>query len=379
MKTKITNLCILCLGLVATISGCKKETSVSEDKTKARADSLLSVFQNTKVINNPFVRLSKDSSRDLLNSMQANSGIRDSIWANNQGHTYFVESSDIKVSDETSDYVYPGAIFNSKNIVKSYVFLPLSYRDYTQLPIRASLSIPGPSVSGVIEHPSLDETRDFIGKILSRPGNVEQINTFSYTSSQFTDYNELKYTFGANVDVAKIFKAALTGSGTKIGKKTGIIARFVQENFTVDMSLPRKNELISVSDANALMVDYAPVYVSSVTYGRMGVFIAETDASYEEFNLALKAAVNIGVVGVDTHVTAEQKALLDQAKITIFMKYGVAKPVAETINGYENFKNAIIAGATVNSSSYGGPISFRLRNLKDFSLFKTVFKIDVHN
>lgn len=371
---KLKHLGLLCV-CAAVLTSCQKDGFSEIDPDLS--DSLLSIFQNKKVIFNPIVDLSSPS--NLNRSMRASGNIRDSVWKNNLGRTYFVKTSNMMVSAETYDVAYPGAIFNSKKIVDSYEFKPINQRSYDPLPIRASLSIPGPSVSGVIDFPGLGETRDFVGQVLGRQGNIEQLNTFSYTSSEFTDYNELKYTFGANVDVGKIVNASITGGGTKIKKKTGIIARFEQENFTVDMALPKKTELIGISDGDALMDEFAPSYISSVTYGRFGVFIAETDASYEDFNIAFKAGVNIGVVGVDTHVSVEQKALLDKAIITIYMKFGPAKVVPKTVHSYEEFKNAILEGANVHQYSYGGPISFRMRNLKYFSLFSTTFKIDVPN
>ncbi|WP_443937370.1 thiol-activated cytolysin family protein [Pedobacter sp. MW01-1-1] len=365
---------VLPLLFISFLFACKKEgkNSLQEEKQT----DLLSVFKDKMTAPKPVVNLSSQStnSKGLIAARKISSTVTDvTTWANNQGKTLTVESDDILISNENYDFAYPGAIFDSKEIVNDYVFVPFGDRDYDVLPIRASLSIPGTNVGDKIEYPSLDATRNFVGQIVARQGNVPQINSFSYTSSQFTDYNELKYTFGANVNVG------VSGDGTKIKKRTGVIAKFTQENFTVDMSLPKRTELISISDAKLLMVDYAPVYVNSVTYGRSGVYIAETDASYEDFNLAFKAGLNIGVVKSDVNLTLAQKQLLDKAQITIYMKFGPGKAFTKTVNSYEDFKNAMIEGADVASDSYGGPISFRMRNLSNFSLFKTVFKIDLRN
>ncbi|MBB5637131.1 thiol-activated cytolysin [Pedobacter cryoconitis] len=376
---KVHLLSILAIGL--TVS-CKKEAKIaSPDQNEQSKDGQLSVFQDRKIIANPIVEIGKGSIlnfNQLINGQKTSGGIvRDSTWSNGGGKTLFVETDDVMVSNENADLAYPGAIFNSKSIVNGYLFNPLSVRDYDALPIRASLSIPGTNVGGVIESPDIVSTRDFIGQVVARQGTVPQINSFSYTSSEFTDYNELKYTFGANVDIGKIVSIGVNGGGTKIKARTGVIAKFVQENFTVDMSLPKKTELISPADANAVMDEYAPVYVNSVTYGRFGMFMAETDASYQDFNVAFKAGLNIGIVKSDVNVTSAQKALLDKAKITIYMKFGPGQAYTATVTGYEAFKNAILAGASVTSESYGGPISFRMRNLKNFALFKTIFKINL--
>ncbi|RAJ26072.1 thiol-activated cytolysin family protein [Pedobacter cryoconitis] len=376
---KLNLLSLVVIGLAVS---CKKEAKIaSNDQTEQSKDGQLSVFQDRKIIPNPLVEIGKGSIlnfNQLINSQKTSSGVlRDSAWSNGSGKTIFIESDDIMVSNENADLAYTGAIFNSKSIVNNYLFDPISVREYDVLPIRASLSIPGTNVGGAIQSPDMLTMRDFVGQVVARQGNVPQINSFSYTSSEFTDYNELKYTFGANVDIGKIASIAVNGGGTKIKGRTGIIAKFVQENFTVDMSLPKKTELISPADANAFMAEYAPVYINSVTYGRFGVFMAETDASYQDFNVAFKAGLNIGIVKSDVNVTSAQKALLDRAKITIYMKFGPGKAYTATVNSYDGFKAAILAGADVASDSYGGPISFRMRNLKNFALFKTIFKINL--
>lgn len=373
---KMKQVCFLLLGATLAASSCRK-SDVSTKDLQENDDSLLKVFQNSKIPENPVIDI---SGRGTSGGKKAGGGvIRDSVWANQLGKTYFVESDDITITSENADAAYPGAILNSKSIVQKYEFLPLGRAEYDALPIRASLSVPGTNVSGVIEYPGLGETREFVGKIMKNRGNVDQVNSFSYTSTQFTDYNELKYTFGANVDVGKIAGLSVSVDGTKIRNRTGIIARFVQENFTVDMSLPKKTELISIADANALQQEYAPTYVNSVTFGRLAVFIADTKADYDEFNAALKASVNFGLVSGSAQVTDAQKKLISEAKISIYMRFGDGKAFAESVLGYDKFIEAVKKGASVQADAYGGPISFRMRNLKNFGIFKTIFKVNVKN
>jgi len=371
---KMKQVCFLLLGAALAASSCRKSDVNTKDQQENN-DSLLKVFQNSKVPENPVIDI---SGKGASGGKKASGVIRDSVWANNLGKTYFVESDDITITTENADVAYPGAIFGSKDIVRSYQFFPLE-RAYDALPIRASLSVPGTNVSGVIQIPGMDETREFVGKVMKNRGNVDQLNSFSYTSTQFTDYNELKYTFGANVDVGKIAGISVSVDGTKIRNRTGIIAKFVQENFTVDMSLPKKTELISVADANALQQEYAPVYISSVTFGKIAVFIADTKADYDEFNAALKATVNFGLVSGSAQVTDAQKKLISEAKISIFMRYGDGTTTAESVLGYDKFIESVRKGASVKADAYGGPISFRMRNLKNFGIFKTIFKVNVKN
>ena len=76
----------------------------------------------------------------------------------------------------------------------------------------------------------------------------------------------------------------------KIAHKTGLIAKFIQKNFTVDMDIPLDGNLLLDNDAINLMEGFSPVYISSITYGRMGVITMESNYGYNEVRLAVKAA-----------------------------------------------------------------------------------------
>ena len=81
----------------------------------------------------------------------------------------------------------------------------------------------------------------------------KQLVSFSYDINQFTYYDELKLTFASNINVASILNITVDAAKGKIAHKTGLIAKFIQKNFTVDMDIPLDGNLLLDNDAINLM------------------------------------------------------------------------------------------------------------------------------
>ena len=77
-----------------------------------------------------------------------------------------------------------------------------------------------------------------------------------------------------------------------------------------------------------------PVYVSSVTYGRMVVFTFESEYSAEEMGAALEFAYS-GGVDVSGDVSVTYKDIISKSKITAFILGGDAGTAVQTIDSYE--------------------------------------------
>ena len=69
----------------------------------------------------------------------------------------------------------------------------------------------------------------------------------------------------------------------KIQKSTGMYVKFFQSSFTVNMDIaPLSDQPIQGKS------EYEPVYVNSLTYGRLGIIAFETDESYEFAETCIK-------------------------------------------------------------------------------------------
>src|SRR5690606_26762368 len=109
--------------------------------------------------------------------------------------------------------------------------------------------------------------------------------------------------------------------------------------YTVDLDAP--------SSPSALLAPYVrlpdvqekmdetrpPVYVSSVTYGRMVVFTFESEYSSTEMGAALDFAYS-GGVDVSGDVSVTYKDIISKSKITAFILGGDAGSAVKTIDSY---------------------------------------------
>ncbi|MCX2495869.1 thiol-activated cytolysin family protein, partial [Pedobacter sp. PF22-3] len=232
------------------------------------------------------------------------------------------------------------------------------------------------NVSGVINKPSLSSTRSFLESVYSDSFSGKEITSFSFDMNQFTYYDEFKLAFGANIKVGNIFNASASLNKTKIEKKTGLIAKFVQRNFTLDMDLPEDGNLLDSSVDPSQLGPYSPVYVSSITYGRMGMIKVESDYNYSSLTRAFKAAFNAGIVSGGASIADSLKTIIDNSSIEIYDVGGEGESVAQSINGYDAFRQYIISGGNYTPQTPGVPLYYTLSYLSDNSIFRTRFLVN---
>jgi thiol-activated cytolysin len=109
-----------------------------------------------------------------------------------------------------------------------------------------------------------------------------------------------------------------------------------------------------------------PVYVSSITYGRMVVFTFESEYSDEEMGAALDFAYS-GGADVSGQVSVSYKDIISNSKITAFILGGDAGTAVQAIDSYDALIDFIKAGGNYSKDSPGAAIAYKLNYLKDNS------------
>ena len=192
--------------------------------------------------------------------------LKDSLWPGATGHTLIYETDEITSLQGLERYIYLGSLLKGGSL-ETQRYQVLTNRVE---PITISYSFPAKFVVDEIGRPSLSAMRQSIVNTMNNNGmSGKQLVSFSYDINQFTYYDELKLTFASNINVASILNITVDAAKGKIAHKTGLIAKFIQKNFTVDMDIPLDGNLLLDNDAINLMEGFSPVYISSITYGRM--------------------------------------------------------------------------------------------------------------
>lgn len=183
------------------------------------------------------------------------------------------------------NYIYPGAIIEGNTISKAN-YLPVFVQDRN--PITLSMTVkhsPPKPTSRTIVKPSNSKIDDYV-KEMAYGADFSQNERFMFQYKRFTFYDELKQAFGTDIDTRKLFSSHSESNSTesyKIMETTGMYVKFFQASFTVHMDIaPLADGPIQGTSG------VPPVYVSSVTYGRMGIIVLETDKEYEFAETCIK-------------------------------------------------------------------------------------------
>ena len=148
--------------------------------------------------------------------------------------------------------------------------------------------------------------------------------------------------------------------------KPGVLYSCLSEDIPtlVDNSLPLQKYL-----------NQKPVYVNSVNMGRKGVMIVESEESYSEISVSIRAAFNAGIVNGELSLDSKTKEMLKRAQIYIYIIGGNGEDAAKVVTGFPAFQDFIIKGGVYSKEIYGVPISFSGANAADNSMFISQIKI----
>ena len=269
----------------------------------------------------------------------------------------------------TSGNIYLGAVYTAKSVVD------LTYNPISKPvdPIDVSYTFPRyffdeiqrPSVSGMYR--SLNkaiESPQFTGK---------QSLAFEYDMRQFFKYSELKLAFGANINIAGLFKLDASVNHTNIKSTSGLFTRVVQKNFAMIMDYPYDGNIFLNNDDLNGVLSQSPVYVNSIIFGRMAIIAIESDYKFDELKAAVKASFTAGIVGGEINISAQHKKILQESTMRLFVSGGIGQDVAQIVEGYDKFNEFIVNGGEFTKDVPGVPIFFTANYAEDNSVFRTSF------
>ncbi len=279
-----------------------------------------------------------------------------------------------------SDALYPGAIVSADSVLTglfTQIVLPRA-----PATISVSLENLAGGKTAVIENPSLSSYRDALAGILdseitgSTPANLYSEIEEVHSQQQLDMALGIQASWGLGIASLKT-----SFEWNKQDVRSRYLVRYTQAYYTVDLDAPQSPS--SLLAPNLLLADVQekmdetrpPVYVSSVTYGRLVVFTFESEYSSEEMHAALDFAYQ-GGVDISGDVSVTYKDIISKSKITAFILGGDAGTAVKTIDSYEALINFIKEGGNYSKMSPGAPIAYKLSYLKDNSPARMSFTTD---
>jgi Thiol-activated cytolysin len=279
-----------------------------------------------------------------------------------------------------SDSLWPGSLVSGDSLYSGlFTQIVMPRRPAT---ISVSLENLAGTKKAIIAEPTLSNYREAVSEILTKTiTGATAANIYSEIEEVHTE-KQLGLALGVDVGWA-LGTASLksTFDFTKRDTRSRFVVRFTQGYYTVDLDAPESPSAmlapnVSLDDVKAKMNESSPpLYVSSITYGRMVVFTFESTYSSDEMAAALEFAYS-GGVDVSGNVSVTYKDIISNSKITAFILGGSGGDATQTIDSYEALIAFIKNGGDYSAASPGAPIAYKLSYLADNSPARLSFTTD---
>jgi DNA-binding beta-propeller fold protein YncE len=270
------------------------------------------------------------------------------------------------------DVLWPGALLQGGPLQKgALVGLPITQRAPLAVSIPTLLSA---SNAVTVESPTVATVQQAVGKLINDAvmANVQPSSSVSYTSTEVHSANQAALALGVSADYLGFSLDATFNMNSSADLHT-VMGYFVQNMFTVTVPQPEQpgdffsgltpEELDQQVKEGNIGPDNLPVYVSSVTYGRILMFSITSTESTQEIEATLDAAYKGAgsASGSASYSTLTSNSSTTIKIVTVGGDAADAEKMIQSGNPGDFFStNPAISSAV--------PISYTLRNLGNNSI-----------
>ncbi|WP_329904469.1 thiol-activated cytolysin family protein [Porphyromonas pogonae] len=291
---------------------------------------------------------------------------------------------DFSKFDRGTNLMWPGNLVQGESIrTGELASIPVDGAGRNSIEVKVdafSLNATKPT-SYVIPDPTPGKVQDALGKALDSYYSSETRFPANYTIDIQRAFNSKQLQLALNVGFSGFGKLNV---GASLGidfkqSKTYYAVTLKQKFFTVSVSpkagLKGDNGWIKSNypdkDISAYISEHnPPVYVSTVTYGRLYALVYESD----ENSLDLEQALNFAYKNPTTSVTVDQKLKYSNTlrNSKVYVKQlggnatdGLLSSFSSQTGDFEKVREFVIKGAEVSKSNPGYPIEYTAANIKN--------------
>jgi thiol-activated cytolysin len=280
--------------------------------------------------------------------------------------------NELTLMDPTTDVIFPGAMINGESI-PSGEYIPI-IADRAPINISVSLQNIVGSPFRTIENPNLSSVRAAIHDIFNADVNGATPAQISFTMEEVHSEEQFNLAVGVN------FKSPLTKMSSSFDfndetKKSRIVVKFLQIYYTIDVDPnARPNDFFNSIPNTDIFGSVSPLYVSTVTYGRMALFTFESEYSSKEMKGAIDATFKskLGNTEGGGNISPADSTKIESSTMNAVIFGGAGSSGVNAIHGIEGLKKYISEGGDYSKESPGAPLSYKMRYLKDNSVAKIV-------
>ncbi len=278
--------------------------------------------------------------------------------------------SDILVTDP--NIIYVGAAFPESEFAGDFDKEILYHRN----PIDIYTNFPDAYIDEITKETGSIGYKLFMKNVLRSQEYINYINNkgregFEFYCSQYYSYSDIEKAFATNSSLGKIFSTKVQSSSTKTNVKSRLLGQLISKNFTVSMDLPTKSFF---KDASQDQSADNPVFIRSITYGKIAILAIESEYSFEEVKKAIEASVTFNIFSAGGNYTSKDMEILQKSTITIYV---ISDNTDGNVNQYFSSIDEIKNAFKVSYSQYspGLPIICKGYYTKDHSVFKIGIRV----
>lgn len=287
---------------------------------------------------------------------------------------YSPEYDELYLLDPKSGVIWISNFLDG-NTISNGAYTPIS--NLSKAPITISISLPTKPGEKPLEEvldPSLSNVRDAINKLIKRvaPGPIDAFINFEIQEVHSKE------------EAALMAQTNISGWGAKVSvmydfnsktEQTKILMKFYQKYYTIDLDLPNRPCDMFISGnlpTPEIFNGTSPVYVSSITYGRLVYLMVESNVSAQALRAAMTAAYKAWGVNASAGIEQQHTDVLNQSKISALVVGGNSDTAPQAIEGVEGVKQFLQEGGSFTENTPGVPMAYTMRFLKDNSIAKVV-------
>lgn len=268
------------------------------------------------------------------------------------------------------ELLWPGALVRGDSIYGGQ-FAAIALE---RAPVQVALSLENGmgNWSAVVPDPSFAEYKDALDGILTSAVGAAIPTDPVWEMRQVYDKGQLTLALGGDISwvpggVAANFDFAAEDVHSRY------LVKFQQAYYTVELEQPsRPSDVFADSVTldevkDAAWEENPPVYISSLTYGRMVLFTFESPYSATEMGAALQFAFSDEATDANAAVNVTSDVMLDGTKMAAYVVDGSGAVVTRTFASYAQLRHFLRTDAEFSLTSPGAPISYKLAYLGDNS------------
>lgn len=261
--------------------------------------------------------------------------------------------------------VYLGAAFPEKEFGKSFKPEIL----YPRNPIDVIFNFTRPFFGEVTkEHGSIGYKKLFTQALDSK--EYEQFlkggakESFEFSCTEYFSYSDIEKALSGSAGLAGIFSTKIKNNTKSVNVKSRLFGQLISKNFTVSMDIPVDGFF---KDPAKDTVPENPVYVYSMTYGKVAFISVESEYSFEEVKTAVEAGIKFKIFSGGASYSKSDMEILSKSRITLFI-ISDDDPNGHTFYTLDNIKNSFNLSYSVYNPGY--PVFCQGNYTKDNSAFR---------